>query len=103
MTHEKAVELAHHAMTNSKSRAHGLIDALIVLGLLDLPADEVAPTVANLTYGSYKVINATSPLLQVTYLATLRTALMDTYGHGPYYIDQIQDALVSSGLKLTAV
>lgn len=106
MTREKAVELAHHAMINSKSRAHGLIDALIVLGVLDLPAGEVVTTITDIGAGQFKVSAAPSPslqMLQAARLATLRTTLTEQHGLGPYYIDQIQDALVSSGLKLTAV
>lgn len=80
MTHDKAVELAHHAMINSKSRAHGLVDALVAIGVADFNASPAPPQVATLAY--------------------LREMLVACYGNGPYYIDQIQTALAKANLEL---
>lgn len=79
MTHEKAVDLAHHAMVNSKSRAHGLIDALVALEVLSF--EEKLSAEANMR-------------------SRLSMALLESIGLGPYYIDQFHNALAKAGLKL---
>lgn len=76
MTHDKAVELAHHAMVNSKSRAHGLVDALIALNVV--------------SYADKK------PVLSMR----LQDLMLESYGHGPYYLDQVFNVLATAKLEL---